>query len=862
MKLETIKKWLLAALIILLPTQLGMHFWPDSAFINGVRIDYFSPTLYVTDIVIFLLVLAEIGGITWEMSLRKRMNWPVVIGGSLIVLFAVVNIWLSLSPAVSTYKWARVLELGVLGYMVVRNSKFLMANVKLWLIPVGYESILAMWQFWAQSSIGGLWYWAGERSFNASSLGSANAYVNGMLVLRPEGTFPHPNVLGGYLAIALPFILHYFLHNSRNITAQWKRLVAGGWGAVLILGYAALFLSLSRSAIVVGLGASVVVALPYLKRTKWVVAAVIIGLVGAFYALSPRFGSLGVENEPIVAREQLTNWAIRNWARSPIWGTGLGTAPLYSTLAADYSGHIKNYALVYQPTHNIYLLTLAETGTVGLGLVLGLIYVVGRRQWRRENYLVLTPLISILVIGLFDHYWLTLQQAQLLLVLVLGLTVSSVKIKKMTSLSGKIATNTMSQVAGKAGSAMLGLATTLVLTRYLGPTDFGTFTFIFVLVTLFGTLADWGTTLIAVREASKDSGAAGKIIGNMVVVRLSLALVAAILAATTAWVLPNMTFLTRILTSVAAVELVFLSLKTSFQIIFNVKMKMHNWAISELASDVPIFVLVIVGAVLNLKLPFMVLSYLLGDIVAAIVAYYLSRKLMQLKFELNNDKTKFLLWEAVPMGAILVVFTIYNRIDTVILSYFKGNTAVGYYGLAYKIFEVLVLGAAYYANSVLPVISNLAANDRQQLGVVYRKSFVVLAWLGVGAALANFLMAPVLPYIFGAKYFYAVAPLQILSLALVVSYFNHLNGYTLIALGRQWWSFAVALVALGVNVVLNLWLIPQYSYLGAAFNTFITEALIVALSLVLIRRQLGVTPRLADFWEVSKEIVQKRGKIF
>lgn len=214
------------------------------------------------------------------------------------------------------------------------------------------------------------------------------------------------------------------------------------------------------------------------------------------------------------------------------------------------------------------------------------------------------------------------------------------------------------------------------------------------------------------------------------------------------------------------------------------------------------------------------------------------------------------------MGAILVVFTIYNRIDTVILSYYKGQTAVGYYGLAYRIYEVVVLGAAYFANSMLPIISNLAVTDRAKLVIVYRKSFVVLMWMGLLAGIINFMLAPILPIIFGAKFIYSVAPLQILSLALVVSYFNHLNGYTLVALGRQWWSFGIAIVALGVNLGLNFLLIPHYSYLGAAFNTFLTEGLIILMSLVIIKKQLGEGPRLSDIWDVSLELIRKKGKIF
>lgn len=431
----------------------------------------------------------------------------------------------------------------------------------------------------------------------------------------------------------------------------------------------------------------------------------------------------------------------------------------------------------------------------------------------------------------------------------------------MASVSGKIATNTLFQVVGKAGSTALGVLTTILLTWYLGPVGFGTLTFILVFVTLFGALADWGVSLITVREASRDLNSAGKIIGNVVIVRLCLAMVAGIVSVGVIWLLPNYDFQTRYLTSIASFYLLILSLKTSFQIIFNVKMKMHNWSISELCSSVLTVSLILLVVLFKADILQVILAYMAGDLLAAGVAFYLGRRILPLELRIVSDKTKYLLLEAIPMGAILVVFTIYNRIDTVLLSFYQGNTAVGYYGLAYKIFEVLVLGAAYFANSILPIISDLAISNRPRLGEVYRKSFVILLLMGVGVAVLAFLFAPLLPFVF-TKFGPSVIALQILSLALVVSYLNHLNGYTLIALGRQWDSFLIAIAALIVNVTLNFLLIPHFSFVAAAFVTFLTEGLIVLLSLVVIKKQLGIIPSVSDLFKVTKEIFIKRGQIF
>lgn len=430
------------------------------------------------------------------------------------------------------------------------------------------------------------------------------------------------------------------------------------------------------------------------------------------------------------------------------------------------------------------------------------------------------------------------------------------------SISGKIAWNTVVQMVGKFSSAIIGVVITAIMTRYLTKFDYGTFTFISVFVTMFGAIADWGLTLITVREASKNQNEAGEIIGNTTSVRLVLAMFGALMA-TLIIRFVNPDPQVQNLVSLASLWLIALSLKTSFQIIFNVKLKMHNWAISEASTNVVVLILLGIIVVTKGTLHDVVTAYLIANFVAAGVAAFLALRMQRFSFRFFTPRTKYLLIEALPMGSLLLLFTVYNRLDMVVLSIVGGQLPVATYGVAYRIFEVLVLGAAYFSNSILPIISNLAFSDKKKMGIVYKKSFVILTWLGVFVAIGNFVFAPLAVALIGGRnYVDSIVPLRILSLALIVSYFNHLNGYTLIALHKQWYSFFIALVALVVNLALNLILIPHYSYLAAAFNTFITEGIIVILSLTIIYRETGIKMTFADFVTVSKEFITKRGHIF
>ncbi len=56
MKFIGIHKILFLILLAFLPVQLGRHFWPKWSYVMGLRIDYLSPTIYLTDILVFLIL--------------------------------------------------------------------------------------------------------------------------------------------------------------------------------------------------------------------------------------------------------------------------------------------------------------------------------------------------------------------------------------------------------------------------------------------------------------------------------------------------------------------------------------------------------------------------------------------------------------------------------------------------------------------------------------------------------------------------------------------------------------------------------------------------------------------------------------
>ena len=112
----------------------------------------------------------------------------------------------------------------------------------------------------------------------------------------------------------------------------------------------------------------------------------------------------------ITHRIELINASLKLIKESFLLGVGLNN--FIPNLVKVSNTFVNSWEL--QPVHNIFLLIFSETGIIGISAFL---------------YLVLVPalltnlsLIAILITGLSDHYWITLQQNMLLLTFVLALS--------------------------------------------------------------------------------------------------------------------------------------------------------------------------------------------------------------------------------------------------------------------------------------------------------------------------------------------------------------------------------------------------------------------------------------------------------
>lgn len=421
-----------------------------------------------------------------------------------------------------------------------------------------------------------------------------------------------------------------------------------------------------------------------------------------------------------------------------------------------------------------------------------------------------------------------------------------------------VAKNTLAQIAGKITTILLSIVTTALLARFLGRSGYGEYTFIISFVLLFGNISDWGTNMITVREAAKDKINQPVIFGNSAVFRLILSLFSIILLNMAVHVNPNWQSLVQP-TTIASFVLLGLSLKTSALIVFQTLLKFENATVVEILSSA-IFLLGVLLITNKSGLTGVMFVWVIATFIAAALGIYFAKRLSPISLKVDWKVIKTIFLEAIPTGALLITFTIYNRIDMVILQSYQGSDAVGVYGLSYKIHDNLVFGAAFLMNSLFPFYAKQFSNgDKLELKNCYQKTFDVLLTAAIFIIVLTFVFAPLMIQIIGGPEFtQSVGVLRILIFATFISYFNHLTGYSLIAFGKQRTSLVIAIAALFFNIVFNLLFVPKYSYNASAVITIATEGLVLLLSSIAIWKSIKVVPSLFLFPKTIADFVRTR----
>jgi O-antigen/teichoic acid export membrane protein len=413
------------------------------------------------------------------------------------------------------------------------------------------------------------------------------------------------------------------------------------------------------------------------------------------------------------------------------------------------------------------------------------------------------------------------------------------------SLTSRVAYNTIVQFAGKAVTTVIGVITLSLLTRYLGVTGYGEYTIVFAFLGFFAVIADFGLFSITVRDIAQTPDQKEKIFGNVFTLRIVLAIGLLILAPLVAYFIPKYNHDIKAGIGICVFASFFILLNQTLAAIFQVNLRMEKFVIIDTVGRAIILVLVVLCIKERLGFLSIIAANSLGNLASFVLSLVLARPFIKIRLHLDREYLRHLIPQVLPLGAVVVLGVVYSKIDQIILSLFWGSWEVGIYGAPYKILEILVSLPAMFVGSVLPIISKYLADRDCRLFESLQRAFDFLALMALPTVFGVFAVAPAIIRVFAGRDFAPSAPLlRILILAVGLIFFGTLAGSTIIAAGLQKRLVKIYVISTASNIVLNLILIPVYSFYAAAVITVLTEVWACSAAYLIVWKHLGWKPRL------------------
>lgn len=391
--------------------------------------------------------------------------------------------------------------------------------------------------------------------------------------------------------------------------------------------------------------------------------------------------------------------------------------------------------------------------------------------------------------------------------------------------------NTSSQIVVRVVTLVFSLIALKLLSNYLGTTGYGNYNTIVTYLNFFVVIADLGLFAATVREISKNPDQEKKIISNVFLLRIISAFIATVASVLIAY---STNYPAEIKTGVfVATGFLFFNLLSSvYDMVLQYRLKMQYSALAEFLARLITLVALYFLVRNHFGFAWMVGTIALSGILIFFFKWIFAKKFISIAPAYDKKIFNWVFSISWPLGLVFIVNNLYFKLDTLMLFAIKGAAAVGIYSVAYKVLEVTVFIAGYFASSLKPTISQYIKDKKDRLGEIISKSITVLVVLVIPiTAISVAYSREIVVFLSNADFASGSKALVLLAFALPLIFIDTLLGEILIANDERKLLIRISIFILLFNFATNLIFIPIYSFMGAAFTTFLSELVLLGINI-------------------------------
>lgn len=379
------------------------------------------------------------------------------------------------------------------------------------------------------------------------------------------------------------------------------------------------------------------------------------------------------------------------------------------------------------------------------------------------------------------------------------------------------------------------------LPRYLGSEDFGRLYLALSIKMILGLLIDFGGNYLIPKEVARSQKVGENILSSYLILRILL------------WILSIGIILlsselfgysdhVNLLILVLAISKLWEGGSTALNSYFQGIERMEYPSIGGIVEKIFVALFAVIALLMGGDSLIVAIIITIGALLNLIVITWFSRDFVNISWKFDN-KVFRLLSSGLPYFLFSLFSVIYYRIDAVMISALTTEAVTGWYGGAFRFFDIVMVLPLIYMTAVFPIFSRLWDNKEGVLEKSVGESLRLMVLLGIPTAVLIYLFSgSIINFFMGLEeYGPSVIILQIFAISIPIVYIDIILGSAILgAANRQKLWAMVGFLAILVNISINYFLISytQATYgnggIGAAVATLITELFVMGSAIALL----------------------------
>jgi O-antigen/teichoic acid export membrane protein len=374
----------------------------------------------------------------------------------------------------------------------------------------------------------------------------------------------------------------------------------------------------------------------------------------------------------------------------------------------------------------------------------------------------------------------------------------------------------------------------VVLARLLGSAQYGILAAAFALVSIVSQYSSMGSGLLFLRYVSPDHSRFREYWGNVLMSTATFGtLLVLALHLGGRWLVGSASASILILLAIA--DCICGQLASCISQIFQAFEKMRITASLNLLTNLLRLVLAL-GMLLVMHRA-TAWNWAIASLIVSITAAGVAVVTVTLRYGWPRFVPKLML-ARVGEGFVFAVSgsttSVYNDVDKVMLGHYGMAVANGIYAMAYRVINICTMPIMSIYAAAFPRFFREGVNGAKSTEPFARKLLKRTFTLGILAAVGMFLAAPLIPYIVGKGFTESVSALRWLCLIPAFRSLHVSAGDAMAGAGYQKYRLGSQFIAAAANFLMNLYLIPHYSWVGAAWASLLTDGGLAAMNWTLL----------------------------